>query len=130
MATFNIGNQQAAVINNVGRDLHVGELHAEAQWRPVELRAELVRLQEELSRLALPTAERAAIQGALSAAAEDARPGGDPGRAVSALARATRLLTRTGALATAGAGLMEALNRAAAALGPAGAAVTSALSAI
>jgi hypothetical protein len=119
MATFNIGSQHAASINNVGGDMYVGELRAETPWRPAEVHAELTRVDRELSRLGLPPGPEAEIRQALSQATS-AHSDGDPHAVASGLTRVTRMLREAGALSNSAAGLVEALRRTGNALGPAG----------
>jgi hypothetical protein len=130
MATFNIGSQHAANINNVGGDMHVGELRAEAPWRPADVHAELTRVERELSRLGLSPGPEAEIRQALSQAAANARGDGDPHAVASRLTRVTRMLKEAGALSNAASGLVEALRRTGNALGPAGKQVLALLPAL
>jgi hypothetical protein len=120
MATFNIGSQHAANINNVSGDMYVGELRAEAGWRPAHVQAELAVIDRELGRLGLSPGPEAEIRQALSQAAANARPGADPAAIASRLTRVTVMLKEAGALSNAASGLVEALRRTAGALGPAG----------
>lgn len=121
MATFEIGSQNAASIQNVGGDLTIQDLHVEATWSTVEVRRELARLQEELARVALPPDLRATAEAAVGAAAGEAgRPAPDRGRIAQLLGEATTVAGEAGALATAGTGLVESLRRTATILGPAG----------
>jgi len=122
VATFEIGSQNAASIQNVGGDLTIRDLHVEATWSTLEVRQELARLQEELARVALPPDLRATAEAAVGAAAAEAgRPSPDPGRIAQLLGEATTTFAgEAGALATAGTGLVESLRRAATVLGPAG----------
>lgn len=130
MASFHIGEQHAASINNVGGDMVVGELRAEARWRPDRLRAELGRLERELDALRVRPEADVAIRTALAEAAAEARADGSPQRAASRLGTVARLLADAGALTSAGSALVHALRGAAAALGPAGAAVLGSISAL
>jgi hypothetical protein len=128
VTTFEIGSQNAASIQNVGGDLTIRDLHVEATWSTLEVRQELVRLQEELARVALPPDLRAAAEAAVGAAAAEAgRPSPDPGRIAQLLGEATPVAGEAGALATAGTGLVESLRRAATVLGPAGKALLALL---
>jgi hypothetical protein len=118
---LNIVNQNAGVIQNVAGDLTIGELNVSASWDAAELRRELGQLAGETARVPLPHAERAAVDGAVAAAArEAASPKPDRGRISQLLQRATQILADAGALAAAGSGLAENLHRIAVALGPAG----------
>jgi hypothetical protein len=128
VTTFEIGSQNAASIQNVGGDLTIRDLHVEATWSTLEVRQELVRLQEELARVALPPDLRAAAEAAVGAAAAEAgRPSPDPGRIAQLLGEASTVAGEAGALATAGTGLVESLRRAATVLGPAGKALLALL---
>lgn len=121
MATFEIGSQNAASIQNVGGDLTIRDLHVEATWSTLEVRRELARIQKELARVALPPDLRATAEAAVGAAAAEAGlPSPDPGRIAQLLGEATTVAGEAGALATAGTGLVESLRRAATVLGPAG----------
>ena len=121
MATFEIGSQNAASIQNVAGDLTIQDLHVEATWSATEMREELARLQEEIGRVALPPDLRATARAAVGAAAAEAgRPAPDPGRIAQLLGEATTLAGEAGALTSAGSGLVESLRRTATILGPAG----------
>jgi hypothetical protein len=121
VATFEIGSQNAASIQNVGGDLTIRDLHVEATWSTLEVRRELARIQKELARVALPPDLRATAEAAVGAAAAEAGlPSPDPGRIAQLLGEATTVAGEAGALATAGTGLVESLRRAATVLGPAG----------
>jgi hypothetical protein len=119
VTTFNIGAQHAASIQNVGGDLTVHELHAEARWS--ELRQELRRVEDEVGRLNVPPASRAgAARSVAAAAAELERPEPDRRAVATRLGRAAAILRDAGALSAAGTALVESLRRSAAVLGPAG----------
>jgi hypothetical protein len=121
VATFEIGSQNAASIQNVGGDLTIQDLHVEATWSTIEMRQELARLQEEIARVALPPDLRATARAAVGAAAAEAgRPAPDHGRMAQLLGEATTLAGEAGALTSAGSGLVESLRRTATILGPAG----------
>jgi hypothetical protein len=129
MTTFNIGSQQAGTIQNVGGDLTVeGGVHGSATWESYQLRREIDQARKEMAQLALSPDERSSVEWALAGAAAhatSARP--DKGRVAALLARAVEVLKEAGALATAGTGLIVALRRAAALLGPLGATVLALL---
>jgi hypothetical protein len=128
MATFEIGSQNAASIQNIEGDVTIGELRVEAAWSAVDLRRELAGFENQLAGVALPPASRAAVEGTLAAAVEEAaRPAADPGRIAELLQRATLVLGEAGALTTAGTGLVEGLRRTGALLGPAGKALLALL---
>jgi hypothetical protein len=128
MTNFAIGTQNAASIQNVGGDLTIGELHADAAWSTVELGSELARLRELLDAAPLAYPTRVAAESALAAAqAEAAAPVPDRTRISELLQRATQVLASVGSLSTAGSGLVESLRRAAVVLGPAGKAVLALL---
>ena len=128
--SFTIGSQNAANINNVQGDMIVGEIRAEAHWSPDRLRVALEEVERVLGGLGARPETKTAARETLLQAAREARPSGSPHRAASRLAAPTRLLADTGALASAGSGLVRALRAAAAALGPAGAAVLSLIPAL
>ena len=127
-STFNIGTQNAGVVQNVGGDLVVhGDVTGSATWQ-VELREALDRLRTEADALRLPPAHRAAVDAALGAAAsEAARPQPGRDRIGRLLAAATHTLTDAGALVGAGTGFLQALRAAATLLGPAAAAAIALL---
>jgi hypothetical protein len=126
MSTFNIGTQNAAAINNVGGDMTVqGGIHAAAEWSS-QVRNEIERAREALAAVPLPPDVRASADEALKDASAAAQ-GGDKGRVATLLAKATGTLKDAGAFASAGTGLLEALQRAAKILGPIGATVLALL---
>lgn len=128
MATFEIGSQNAGSIQNVARDMTIGELNVQASLDARAVRRELAELRSEAARLPLLHADRVALDGALAAAEREAaavRP--DRGRIAQLVERATHVLAEAGALAAAGGGLAESLRRTAVALGPAGKALLALL---
>jgi hypothetical protein len=129
MASFNIGQQNAASIQNIAGDATIeGGVHAEATWETVELRRTIARAKEEVARLGLPPAELETVNGSLDAAAREAgatRP--DRYEVGEHLGAATRVLKEAGALVGAGAALFQALYRATELLGPAGLATVGAI---
>ena len=121
MTSFEIGTQTAASIQNVGGDLTIGSLQVEASWSAAVVREELAELRKLVAGAPLPSPDRFAAQTAVAAAeAEAAGPAPDRERISHLLQRATHVLGDAGALTKAGTGLLEALGRAAVALGPAG----------
>jgi hypothetical protein len=119
MTTFNIGNQNAGSIQNVGGDMAVhGGLHGSANVQVIELRGRLAQLSEELYRLPLPPESHAAARDALAEAeTEAAAPEPRSDRIGRNLGRVTDVLEDAGALASAGTGLARALGRAVALVG-------------
>lgn len=129
MATFNIRQQNAASIQNIGGDAVIeGGVHAYATWEVVELRRVIARTQEGAAALELPPPTREAVSQALDAAArEAAQPKPDKHDVAEHLGKATRTLNEAGALVGAGAAVLESLRRAAGLLGPVGAALIGAV---
>ena len=127
MANFNIGQQNAASIQNIGGDAVIeGGIHASATWEVVELRRTIDRVQEGVAALELTPSTREAVNQALEAAAQEAaQPKPDKHDVAEHLGNATRTLNDAGALVGAGTSVVEALSRAAALLGPVGAALIS-----
>jgi hypothetical protein len=126
MSTFNIGTQNAAVVNNVGGNMTVeGGIHASAQWS-YQVRTEIETAREALAQTPLPPDVKASADEALKEAAEAAN-GDDRGRVAQLLTKATSTLRDADALASAGSGLLESLARAAKILGPIGATVLALL---
>ena len=127
MANFNIGQQNAASIQNIGGDAVIeGGIHATASWEVVELRRVIGRTQEGVDALALPPTIREAVNQELEAAArEAAQPKPDKHGVAEHLGTAARTLNEAGALVGAGTSVLEALRRAAGLLGPVGAAMIS-----
>ncbi len=111
-------------VQSAGADMVVVGDHVSSTWGSYQLRREIDRAREEIAELALSARERSSVEWALAGAAAhatSARP--DKGRVAKLLARAVELLKDAGALASAGAGLVVTLRRAAALLGPHGATV-------
>lgn len=127
MANFNIGQQNAASIQNIGGDAVIeGGVHASATWEVVELRRVIERVQEGVTALAMPPLTREAVNQALEAAArEAAQPKPDRHDVAEQLGNAARTLKEAGALVGAGTAVLESLRRAAGLLGPVGAALIS-----
>jgi uncharacterized small protein (DUF1192 family) len=111
MTTFNIGNQNAASIQNVGGDMAVhGGIHGTANLHVVELRGRLARLSEEIDRLELPVDIRAIAREALAeAAAEAAAPAPRSNRIAHSLRRVTDTLNKAGVFTNAAMGVISAL---------------------
>ena len=73
MATFNIGQQNAASIQNIGGDAVIeGGIHASATWEVVELRRVIARAQQGVAALELPPPTLEAVNQELDAAAREA----------------------------------------------------------
>lgn len=118
--TFNIHNQQAGVINNVGRDQHISG-GQRGQVSVGQARDAVQDLRDGLAATALaqaPAAEAGALVDELEA--DLAEPEPDRFRVAGALERLTRLLTATGSLVTAGAVLVGPLQTLATWLGTLG----------
>jgi hypothetical protein len=131
MTTFNIRDQEATTINNVGGDMVVEGGFVSAGSLVVELRGELSQLATEVGRLELPADERQAVQQELAgaeaaASAEAPDAGGIAGR----LEKATTVLRDAGALVGGGTAVVESLQRLGTLLGPAGHTLLALLSAI
>jgi hypothetical protein len=129
MATFNIGQQNAASIQNIGGDTTIeGGIHASAKWETLELRRTIVRAQEEVADLGLSPSARETVNHSLDEAArEAAKPKPDRYRVAEHLGAAARTLKEAGALVGAGTAVLQALRRAAELLGPAGLAAIGAI---
>jgi hypothetical protein len=131
MTTFNIRDQEATTINNVGGDMVVEGSFVSAGSLVVELRGELSQLATEVGRLELPADERQAVEEELAgaeaaAAAEAPDADGIAGR----LEQATTVLRDAGALVGGGTAVVESLQRLGTLLGPAGHTLLALLSAI
>jgi hypothetical protein len=131
MTTFNIRDQRATTIQNVGGDMVVEGNFISAGSLVVELRGELSRLAAEVGRLELPADRHAAVEEELTGAetalgAEAPDAGGIAGR----LERATAVLRDAGALVGGGTAVVESLQRLGTLLGPAGHTLLALLAAI
>jgi hypothetical protein len=122
--TFNIGSQNAGQINNVAGDMHVsGGQHGVVGTPEVarqisrNLRRSVATVQLDRRSAQAARAEVDEIDAGLS------REQPDRARVAGALERLTRLLSATGALAAAGAALVEPLQALAGWLGELGAPV-------
>ena len=129
MTNFNIGQQNAASIQNIAGDAVIeGGVHASASWEVVELRRTIELAREAVAALALPAPTREAVEQALDAAAREASlPKPDKHDVAEELGKVTRTLEEAGALVGAGTPVVAALRRAAVLLGPVGAALIGAL---
>ena len=129
MSTFNIGQQNAANIQNIGGDAVIeGGIHASASWETLELRRTISSAQEGVAELALSPDVRAAVTQALDEAAREAAlPKPDKHDVAQHLGAAARTLDQAGALVGAGTSVVEALRRAVTLLGPIGVAIIGAL---
>jgi propanediol dehydratase large subunit len=129
MATFNIGQQNAANVQNIGGDAVVeGGIHASATWETVELRHTIARAQGAVADLGLPPPTLESVNESLTAAAQEAaEPRPDRYHVAEHLGTAARTLDEAGALVGAGTRVLEALRRAAELLGPVGIAAIGAL---
>ncbi|MER7756145.1 hypothetical protein [Kitasatospora sp. NPDC097643] len=119
---FNIGSQQAGVINNVAQDQHVhdGQSGAISVGAP-ELTELLGTLREAVGREQLPPAVAPQVAAELDAVGQEAAQP-EPDREVVAdrVTRVTRLLREAGAAVTAGTSLFAALSGVAGWLGTLG----------
>ena len=111
MSTFNIANQSAGSIQNVGGNMVVHDgIHGTANVHVTQLRGELAHLGDEIDRLALPADRRALVMAALAEAeAEAAAPAPRSNRIAQSLQRVTETLTDAGGLANAAVGVLRAL---------------------
>ncbi|MFJ8621989.1 hypothetical protein ACIRD3_04005 [Kitasatospora sp. NPDC093550] len=119
---FNVGSQQAGVVNNVAHDQHVhdGQSGAIAVGAP-ELTGLLGALREAVGREQLPPAVAPLVETELNAIDQEAaRPEPDREAVAARLARVTRLLREAGAAVAAGTGLFSALSGVAGWLGALG----------
>ena len=122
MVNFNIGQQNAANIQNIGGDATIeGGIHATATWETIELRRTIARTREEVAGLALAPEALDTVNQSLDAATQEAA-GDKPDRykVGEHLAAAAQTLKETGALVGAGTAVVQGLRRAAQLLGPAG----------
>jgi hypothetical protein len=129
MATFNIGQQNAANIQNIGGDAVThGGIHATASWETLELRRAIARAREGVGDLPLPQPVFEDVNRSLEAAAsEAARTKPDRHDVAEHLAAATTTLKEAGALVDAGTDVVDSLRRAVSLLGPIGIALVGAL---
>ncbi|MEU5282303.1 hypothetical protein AB0G87_38610 [Streptomyces asoensis] len=120
--SFNIGNQQGGVVNNVAGDqsVHGGQSAVFAAGGQ-EVRGLVQDLRTSIERTALPPAIIPEVRAELDSLEEEAaRPGPDRQAVAGRLGRITRLLSSAGALATAGAQLTGPLTALAGWLGALG----------
>ena len=129
MATFNIGQQNAANIQNIGGDAVIhGGVQASASWETLELRRAFAQAREGLGELALPQPVFEEANRSLEAAAnEAAQPKPDRHGVAEHLAASTTTLKEAGALVDAGTTVVDGLRRAVTLLGPIGLALVGAL---
>jgi hypothetical protein len=132
MTTFNIREQEATTIQNVGGDMIVhGGFNSSTGSQIVELRGELSRLAEELEGLDLAPEAREEAERELAGAkaeAESAEP--DDGEIAGRLGRLAEVLHDAGAAAGGGLAVVQSLQRLAELLGPAGHALVGVLAAL
>jgi hypothetical protein len=123
-AQFNIGQQQAGVINNVGGDLNVDRIEGTLQ-----VGNQLVAdLRTALDRTPMPGPTRVEAGRVLDEVERELeRPQPDKPRIAARLEGLTRLLGSAGALAAAADSLLPVLGKLAAWLGPAGAGLAALL---
>ena len=130
MTTFNIREQHAASIQNVGGDMVV-EGNFVSVGSLGELRGELSRLVAEVGRLELPADQRDAVESELAGAeTEAAAPEPDAGGVARRLEQATAILRDAGAVVGGGTAVVQSLQRLGELLGPAGHTLLALLSAI
>jgi hypothetical protein len=129
MATFNIGQQNAANIQNIGGDaVFQGGIQATASWETLELRRAIAEARAGLGELDLPQPVLEDVNRALEAAANEAeQPKPDRHSVAEHLATAATTLTEAGALVDAGTTVVDSLRRAVSLLGPIGLALVGAL---
>lgn len=119
--TFNIENQTAGNINNVGGDQRITGGQQGIVVTSEAVRQAVRDLREALATTPLDEATAAEVRDQVEAiAAEVQTPQPDRPRAASSLERLTRLLVATGSLATAGAALVSPLQTLASWLGTLG----------
>ena len=120
--TFNIGNQSAGNINNVGRDQHITGGQQGVMVTPEAARQAVIDLRAGLRLAPLEQQTSAAAEAEVrEIEAEVQKPEPDRSRAASSLERLTRLLLSAGSLASAGAALVQPLQTLAGWLGSLGA---------
>ena len=131
MTTFNIRDQSATTIQNVGGDMIVEGNVISAGSLVVEVRGELSQLATEVGRLELPVDRRRAVEEELAGAEEAADAEvPDAGGIAGRLEKATTVLRDAGALVGGGTAVVESLQRLGTLLGPAGHTLLALLSAI
>lgn len=108
---FNIGSQQAGVINNVAGDQTIrGDQQGSITIEGGVGRTLLAQLRRELGTAALPADTRAAVESELDACdTELQRPDPDPQPLRDRLAKVAQVLVSAGAVVSAGTGLGAAL---------------------
>ena len=122
MVNFNIGQQDAASIQNIAGDVTIeGGIHATATWETLELRRTIARTREEVAGLALAPEALDTVNQSLDAASHEAAAGRpDRYKVGEHLTAAAHTLKEAGALVGAGTAVVQALRRAVVLLGPAG----------
>lgn len=110
---FNIGSQQAANISNVAGDMTVvGGQHGEATITIATVYRDIQLLREGLQELPLPPRERQVADQALDRTTQEvAQAIPDKRKIAPHLEEVTQILRKFGALAGAGAALVEPLQR-------------------
>lgn len=129
MSTFNIGQQNAASIQNIGGDaVFQGGIQATASWETLELRRAIAQAQAGLGELALPQPVHEDVNRSLEAAANEAeQPEPDRREVAGHLGTAAKTLTDAGALVDSGNKVAGSLRHAVTLLGPIGLALVGAL---
>jgi hypothetical protein len=129
VATFNIGQQNAASIQNIGGDaVFQGGIQATASWETLELRRAIAQVRAGLGELALPQPVFEDVNRSLEAAADvAAQPEPDRHDVAGHLGTAAKTLTEAGALVDSGTTVVGSLRRAVTLLGPIGLALVGAL---
>ena len=131
MTTFNIRDQDATTINNVGGDMVVEGNFISAGSLVIELRDELSQLATAVGRLELPADPRPAAEDERAGAPAAADPEApDAGGIAGRLEKATAVLHDAGALVGGGTAGVQSLQRLGELLGPAGHTLLALLSAI
>ena len=130
MTTFNIRDQEATTINNVGGDMVV-EGNFISAGSLVELRGELSQLAKEVGRIELPADRREAVEEELAGAESELDAGAPDASGIAGrLEKATAVLRDAGALVGGGSAVVESLQRLGTLLGPAGHTLLGLLAAI
>ena len=126
--TFNIGNQNAANINNVGRDQHITGGQTGIVVTPEQAREALTNVWTGVRSTRLDPATSAAAETELRDIESDLRqPQPDRTRVAPRLERLTRILLAAGSLASAGSALVAPLATLAHWLGTLGAPILNLL---
>ncbi|MEV0286980.1 MULTISPECIES: hypothetical protein [unclassified Kribbella] len=129
--TFNIGNQNAANINNVGRDQHITGGQTGIVVTPEQARQAFADLRAGVQATPLDPATSAAAQTELHEVETGlSRPEPDRQRIAGRLERLTRILIAAGSLTSAASALFTPLRTLAQWLGAAGAPILGLLAAL